>query len=416
MSSLSQKIVVDTISSTEIQVVVITSGDVLIQFNFAALKLSPKQLWTDLMVSINDKEPLHYSLNVLISKERSDLALDLKKYLPNIDLNWSAVINQTIHHMRMALKRVSSALVTELAGNDNEVSLPFILEPYIIEQGGTFLFGDPGSGKSYIALLMAVSINYNVSTFFKVRKQTKVLYINLERSEQSMVRRLGRVNKVLGLHPHSALHFINGRSKTLEDMTETLKLAVSEQEFGLVILDSMSKAGSGDLSDPSYANSIIAILNGLNCAWVSIAHAPRASNNHAFGSVMQDAAADVMVTVKGENPDAQTLLVNLYISKANDIPMSPFATRWRLNMNQNGLVSVESGGEAKFNIKEPNVTNQDRIREFLEENSEASTQQIASALDIARESVSKILNTAGFKVKRQDGRVKFYCNEDTPDV
>jgi hypothetical protein len=91
---------------------------------------------------------------------------------------------------------------TLMAGAEAEPP-EYVLDPYIVEEGGTILFAKPGRGKSFITLLMAVSIDAGDEVpverqLWRVRQQP-VLFINLERGARSNAKRLGRVNTVLGL-------------------------------------------------------------------------------------------------------------------------------------------------------------------------------------------------------------------------
>jgi len=99
-----------------------------------------------------------------------------------------------------------------VAGSEDNQQLRFLLRPYVIEGGGTILFAPPGRGKSYTALLWAVSIDAGVSSFWQT-SQVPTLFINLERSGQSLRRRLAAVNRILGLDPKCPLLILNARGK-----------------------------------------------------------------------------------------------------------------------------------------------------------------------------------------------------------
>jgi len=63
-------------------------------------------------------------------------------------------------------------------------------------------------------MAMAVSVDAGCSEIWNV-EQANSLYINLERSERSMVKRLGGINTALGLDPARSLPFLNVRGQTL---------------------------------------------------------------------------------------------------------------------------------------------------------------------------------------------------------
>ena len=83
-------------------------------------------------------------------------------------------------------------------GDEVVLPLTFYLRPYIMKGGGTIIFAPPGRGKSNTGLLWAQSVNQGVDKFWNV-KQAPVLFINLERSRETIQRRLSCINKILDL-------------------------------------------------------------------------------------------------------------------------------------------------------------------------------------------------------------------------
>ena len=72
-----------------------------------------------------------------------------------------------------------------LQGTD-EPPATLLLGSYIVDGGGTILFAPPGAGKSYPGLAMAVSLNHGRDCIWKLKDTRKVIFINLERSQQSL--------------------------------------------------------------------------------------------------------------------------------------------------------------------------------------------------------------------------------------
>jgi len=197
---------------------------------------------------------------------------------------------------------------------------PFLLKPFILSEAGTIVVAAPGSGKSYTALLMALSIQFGQGYLWEEVRPGPVIYVNLERGERSMQRRLRRVAMALQLDPDAApLLMINARGRSLSDVIDHVRLAVREHEASVVFLDSLSRAGVGDLTSNEAANRAMDFLNGLGCAWVALAHPPRQGKN-VYGSQMFDAAADLVVSLTPENT-VNRMGVGLEITKANDTPM-----------------------------------------------------------------------------------------------
>lgn len=283
---------------------------------------------------------------------------------------------------------------TLMAGAEAEPP-EYVLDPYIIEEGGTILFAKPGRGKSFLTLLMAVSIDAGDAIpverqLWPVRQQP-VLFINLERGARGMARRLGRINSVLGLSFDRPLRTMNQRGKSLADIYEAARREVREHGIGHVCLDSISRAGAGDLNDNQPANRIIDLLNGLAPSWTGIAHAPRASDEHIFGGIHFDAGADIVVRITAEEKGEQLLGVGLQITKANDVPKPEMEVR-ALEFASYGLKAVRTSNTAEFPGLES--TGLGNLREMVYEHVRAlgvgtSATEVARELGVDRTRVTK---------------------------
>src|SRR3990167_8109644 len=120
---------------------------------------------------------------------------------------------------------VEADIPTMVEGFDEPSEPEFLLEPYILDGGGTIIYALPGRGKSYLLMLLAVSIDAGVQTFWKVKTQP-VLFINLERSTKSIRNRLTMVNRALGLEPKRPLLILNARGKSLQDVLPSAKAII----------------------------------------------------------------------------------------------------------------------------------------------------------------------------------------------
>jgi hypothetical protein len=248
--------------------------------------------------------------------------------------------------------KVEEMTAQRLAG-DAELSAPrFIVDDYVVANAGTLLFAPPGRGKSWLGLLLAVSVDAGIDTIMGTTT-APVLYINLERSRDSFARRLGLVNRVLGLPPERELLFINARGKSLADVWDGAERTVREEGVGFAVLDSLSRSGAGDLTENGPANKTMDLLNGMGCAYLALAHTPRADETHVFGSQMFDAACDLgvqMLTQDSPHEDYlnPTLGIGLRITKANDTAKPPLKI-WALEFDRRyGLTGVRPAERNEF--------------------------------------------------------------------
>jgi hypothetical protein len=300
-----------------------------------------------------------------------------------------------------------------------ERTLPsFMLSPYIVQGGGTIIFGPPERMKTMTAMTMAIAIDAGVPYPFQVT-QAPVLYVNLERPADSMQRRLGDLNRALGLGPDRPLLMLNARGKSLADVEDGIAKAVEQEGVQVGFLDSISRAGYGDLIDNRVANQTIDILNGLFPSWVGIAHSPRNDATHMYGSMHFEAGADVIVQLLTEYQDNR-IGVGLQVVKANDMKRPPLGSLG-YEFDEYGVRRIWRPTTADFPellaVKSASGGLTEEVRLFLLGNGEAWADDIAKAISHSRGSVAKILAASPvFQVVRKEGHKVFYGVAERPET
>lgn len=301
-------------------------------------------------------------------------------------------------------------------GTEKITPLVFFLKPYIMQGGGTIMFAPPGRGKSNTALLWAQSVNSGVSKYWTV-KQAPVLFINLERSRKTIERRLSCINKILGLPAVTPLRILNARGQSLNDVFDGCRRAVKQYDIQIIILDSISRSGFGDLTENRPVNAIIDTLSGLCETWVALAHTPRVDETHIYGGVMFDAGADIVVKLSSVVSTNGTLGIGYEITKANDITYGPLRT-YAMEFNETGLCNFRDSKPYEFpelegQIKKPMI--QAIMDYVLEQDSgEATPSDVAEALGYNRGNVSSTMSKSGqFVQTRQDGKKTYYAVKET---
>jgi hypothetical protein len=267
----------------------------------------------------------------------------------------------------------------------------FVIDPYIIQGGGTIMFAPPGRGKSYTALLMTVAADDGNTVLFQAHKR-RSMFINLERSADSIRRRLGSVNTALGLDPARELVVLNARGKSLQDISEIARRSVDEHGIEFITLDSISRAGHGDLNENRPVNAIVDTLNQLAPTWLGLAHTPRADESHVFGSVHFEAGADVVVRMLSEKTD-DALGIGLKITKANDVGARPIMAL-RYEFDEYGLTSARKTSLREFpGMQSETMSLPDEIAAYLShEVGSATASEVAAELGKSRTRISEILS------------------------
>lgn len=323
---------------------------------------------------------------------------------------FKADLDRFCHGLREAL--LDSVAVEDLQGDEDRTPPPFLLYPYMLQGGGTILYGPPGRGKSFALLLMAVSLDAGLRTVFDVPKPRRCLVVNLERSGPSMRKRLGDVNETLGLPRGRRMKFLNARGKSLTDVAERVRKAVRDEGIEVLCLDSLSRAGAGDLTENAPVNKITDLLNGLAPSWFALGHSPRGDDTHVFGSMMFDAAADVMVQLVSQVArEKWEVGIGLEVTKANDfLPPEMQVLALQFSEEGLGLVGVRQASRREFGTLNTRQERSmpDAVFTYVTEHGEASPSAVADATGFNRSNVSTFLANDGRFVARKNGREMLY--------
>lgn len=193
----------------------------------------------------------------------------------------------------------------------------FAIKPFILQGGGTVLYAPPGSSKSYLSQSMGLAIVNGDQKLWDVDVASPVLYVNLERSPVSFQRREMALRRAMGVS--NGAQYLHGRGMTLRSLHRAIRTWLEKNGGGGLILDSISRAGLGDLNSNETANSFVDMMHSLEPAWwLAIGHTPRDAADHIYGSVHFDAGEDIGVKVASQSEDG-VVGVSLTITKANDI-------------------------------------------------------------------------------------------------
>jgi hypothetical protein len=386
-------------------------------FIFKAEKISEERTGVHARVSVAcDYQPLGWSyFNIERSEDRvrlsnqahSSLKGDITKNYAKEDMRRDLdafCLGLWPFYMRLFVAET-------VAGDETITPTEFMLRPYIIKDGGTILFAPPGRGKSYTGLLWAVSIDAACTKFWPV-KQAKVLFINLERSKTSISKRLGLVNRVLGLPPNRELLMINARGKTLTDVLPTARKAIHTYKVTIIIFDSISRAGLGDLNENVAGNRVVDALSALCPTWLALGHTSRANEEHLFGSIMQDAGADICVQLVSQVKDDGKLLgCGFQITKQNDIGYQKQYI-YALSFDDNGLTGVRKAKPVEF----PDIEGRgqtDMLTSIMEwilnqDSADATATEVENALGFVRANVSRIFTQSGKFVQTRKVKQSVY--------
>jgi hypothetical protein len=285
------------------------------------------------------------------------------------------------------------AIQPEMVEGDNmSHAIEFLAHPHVISGGGTIMFGPPEATKSTTAIINAIAVDEGLNGIWDT-KQRNTLFVNLERSSESIQRRIGASNAALGLDPHRPLRVLNARGRSLGDVYDSIQRYVDTENIEFLVLDSLSRAGMGDLIDNKDVNNTADRLNLLCPTWLSIAHTPRADTSHVYGSVFWEAAADIMLQAIATEKD-DGVVVALKVTKANDMRKPPIKCL-AYQFDEYGLktVAVTSIAAHPELLEDIKLNLEQEVMAYLlsADMGKASVNDIADALDKKARTIQRML-------------------------
>jgi RecA-family ATPase len=208
----------------------------------------------------------------------------------------------------------------------------WLIENCFEKQKLVTVFGDPKSGKSFIAIAMACAIAKG-SDFYG-HKATKAPVVYLAGEGVSGIRkRLGAYDQsVHGGSLAGVPLFLSNRGSRINEQEELEKLEAEINilqkdvgNIGLIILDTFQRCFSGDENSAQEVNKFIKaadqLIQTFNCTVLMVHHTGRGNKNRARGSSVLDASIDgeFIVERKGTKADNEdSMLVTMKQTKNKD--------------------------------------------------------------------------------------------------
>lgn len=173
----------------------------------------------------------------------------------------------------------------------------YTLEPFIVKNAPNTIFGKGGTGKTFFALRMALSVACGVPLAGCPipGERQNVLFLDFEDDGSEFKDRLSKL--VRGLPPEitrptdaeldrSMLYF-DSKGLPFANLLEPLRKAIAEHNIGLLIIDSAAKACGGKAEDSEVTNKFFNALRSLSVTSLTIAHEAKGAledNDFVFGS------------------------------------------------------------------------------------------------------------------------------------
>jgi len=325
--------------------------------------------------------------------------------------NWNAILEQlcyiTIEHFRKGEPAI------ELTGDNCSVKPPeYVLEPFLIRNNPTILYGDWGAAKSTTSLLMAACCllpwDDNPMGWRSPSDTYKTMYLDWETDKDTVFYTINSIATGSGL---GALPIFYRRCKVpLAQDVEQIADWVASTGAGIIIVDSLTRAAGGDLTATEPANEFWDAVRAINKTFLILGHVAKAESDKnkrtVFGSQIYSTQARCLWEIKkSEEIGASQIDVTLYNRKSPSFTGLRQPIGMRIEFGDNSIYALSSQPEIPSEELEKIYTG-DRIKDLLLKNGRMTAQGIADKLEIKTDTVYKALHRMaekGFIVKLPGG-------------
>lgn len=211
----------------------------------------------------------------------------------------------------------------------------YLIDEILPEHGLTFVYGDPGAGKSFIVLDMALRLAYGMDWHGTTAKQTGVLYIAGE-GKHGLGKRVKGWRREHGLEGAEApfkllpvaVHMLDADSVAKLKRTITAVSAEVDFTIGLIVIDTVSRAIPGH--DENKQDTMSLFVDGCadlhdftNGAVIGVHHSGKDKDRGMRGSTVLLGACEASVRV---SKDEQTVCLSMEKQKDDEAAGSIYMT------------------------------------------------------------------------------------------
>jgi len=275
----------------------------------------------------------------------------------------------------------------------------WLVKDLIPARHATNLYGDSGTGKSLIALYLALCvIEGNPFLNFPTVKRGKVLYLDLELDDAIHTLRWWAIARGAGYTtPPKGLRYVRWTHGVIGHEQALWRLIEQEQPV-LLIVDSFGKAVGKPL-DPDRAIALYNFFDTLPVPVLVVDHTARLNPDipteltREYGTVYKRHYARSAIQVDLQGSEQGQIGVILRHQKSNFGRLAPEVPLTLEFVEEEGVmleVRLQYGGQAVQANAELFGRRGEVVR-FLSENGEATQKQIADGLQLNQSSVSRLL-------------------------
>lgn len=276
-----------------------------------------------MIISTSGKEKLLHQceLNFASTQTQKTLAKSLTERYGKY--KWDDIIEQLRYYILERVRKGEpvQSLMTEDAPSG---SLPYLVYPILPQGQATVMYGEPGVGKSWMALIIYISLllpwHDNPLGLKVPDHSTRSLIIDYETEYDIALRRARKLQEGMGLPPFEL--YYRRCINTVPDDIEQIQIALEEVGAECLIVDSLASASGGDLLSAEVAGSYFSALRRLNVTSFTIGQTqkdPDKKRKTIFGSTIYEYySRSIWEAKKSQTVGEDEIHVAIHHRKANE--------------------------------------------------------------------------------------------------
>lgn len=247
------------------------------RFVFSDLEKSGRELHAEMEVKNllpgTPQEPYIQRLNLLSMSARDQSRREIEHVLGNpVKGQWTALFSRAITKAQDAFLSVDRSIRSSLIEPPD--TLLFVVADLIPDDGMTIFFGAGSSLKTFILMKLALAVSRGDSFLGRTCEQRNVLYVDCETRRPTYGLRLRRLCNGEGIDLAAAenVHYWWADGIPIGDQIDAIKRCCEKNQIGLVCLDHIAAACSGDAAEQSVASRFARDIGKLGVPVVALAH------------------------------------------------------------------------------------------------------------------------------------------------
>lgn len=247
----------------------------------------------------------------------------LVKYLDQrVKLDWQTII-EDVARLTVAHVREGEPLL-DLASYSKRERPQWLLEPFVLDDQVTILYGDGGVGKSLFAEAIAVTIQDGTDGVLGMHptEWRKALILDWESSPEDHGERYEAIRVGAGL-PEQRLLYLRCELPITE-MQAQVKRLIMEEGIGFIVVDSVVAASPDDAETSNTARRFFRALRSFKVPILCISHVTKDRKGaDPFGSIFWKNLARNTWLMETEVEDSHLSHISLINKKVNSGPLTP---------------------------------------------------------------------------------------------